>query len=144
MRFIFTIGFYLLSYAAIGQNIVLPTGESITLGDTLKNVQATYGAKKGKKEFYHNKQAGYSFGLDKFNRLEWFSTDKAGATAIIGDGSIKCGMSIQDIRKIIMKQKEKSVRLFGERFLYISGLDNFPNTDLIFFFKNKKLVKKLR
>ena len=142
MRFLITIGFYILSYSSIGQIIYSPTGEKVTLGDTLKKVLTTFEAKKVKSEFYQNKKDGYAFGLDKFNRLDWFSINKA--TVIIGDGSIWCGMRVQDLKKIIAKQKDINVRLFSERFLYISELDNFPNTYFIVFFKDKNLAKKLR
>lgn len=142
MRFLITIGFYIFSYASIGQNIYSSTGKNVKLGDNLQKVLTTFEAKKGKSEFYHNKKDGYAFGLDKGNRLDWFTINKT--TVIIGDGSIWCGMRVQDLKKIIAKQRDLKVSLFSERFLYISELDNFPNTHFIFFFKDKNLVKKLR
>jgi hypothetical protein len=141
MRLLMTLILCLISFVSFGQGIYSSTNGQVTLGDSLNKVLANFDAKKGKGGFYHNKPGGYSFGLDQSNRLIWFSTDKAAVK--IGDGSIKCGIQIDEFKKITTS-KVKTVKLFGDKFIFISGLDNFPNTEFIVFIKDKKLVEKLR
>jgi hypothetical protein len=141
MRFLRTLILCFISFVSFGQGIYSSTNGHVTLGDSLNKVLANFDAKKGKGSFYHNKPVGYSFGLDQSSRLIWFSTDKAAVT--IGDGSIKCGIRIDEFKKITTS-KVKTVKLFGDNFIFISGLDNFPNTEFIVFIKDKKLVEKLR
>lgn len=142
MRSLFILGFYLFSITSFGQNIYSSQNEFVVLGTPLENVLNHFKAKIDKSGTYHNKEAGYSFGMNKLSQLEWFSTNKAAVK--IGDGSIRCGMLVQDIKVITTKQQNKKIKLFGNKFLFITGLDNFPNTEFVVFLKDKSLAKKLR